>query len=59
VQFAYGGNVAYSILVAKDIEFLLLTAAGNTVQSGASNNNNFSTLANGSPLYSAGSVLVE
>jgi hypothetical protein len=59
VQFALDGIVACSILVAKDIDFLLLTVAGSTAQSGANNNNNFSSLANGSPAYGSGAVLVE
>jgi Flp pilus assembly protein TadG len=59
VQFALDGYVQYSFLVAKDIEFLLLTVAGNTVQSGANNNNDFSSLSNGSPLSGSGSVLVQ
>jgi Flp pilus assembly protein TadG len=59
VQFALDGNVDYSVLVAKDIEFLFLTVAGNTVQSGSNNNNDFSSLANGSPLSGSGAVLVQ
>jgi Flp pilus assembly protein TadG len=59
VQFALDGNVDYSILVAKDIEFLFLTVAGNIVQSGANNNNDFSSLANGSPVSGSGAVLVQ
>ena len=59
VQFALDGYVEYSFLVAKNIEFLLLTVGGNTVQSGANNNNDFSSLANGSPLSGSGAVLVQ
>ena len=50
VQFVFDGFVDYSVLVAKDISFLLLTVAGNTIQSGANNNNDFSSLSNGSPV---------
>jgi hypothetical protein len=53
------GYVAYSLLVAKDIEFLFLTVGGNTVQSGSNNSNDFSSLANGSPQSSSGAVLVQ
>jgi Flp pilus assembly protein TadG len=59
VQFALDGYVAYSLLVAKDIEFLFLTVGGNTVQSGSNNSNDFSSLANGSPQSSSGAVLVQ
>jgi Flp pilus assembly protein TadG len=59
VQFVFDGFVDYSVLVAKDISFLLLTVGGNTVQSGANNNNDFSSLSNGSPLSGTGAVLVQ
>jgi Flp pilus assembly protein TadG len=59
VQFALDGYVAYSFLIAKDIDFFLLTVGGNTVQSGSNNNYDFSSLANGSPLYGSGAVLVQ
>lgn len=59
VQFVFDGFVDYSVLVAKDISFALLTVGGNTVQSGANNNNDFSSLSNGSPLSGSGAVLVQ
>jgi Flp pilus assembly protein TadG len=59
VKFALDGYVQYSFLVAKDIDFLVLTVAGSTVQSGANNSNDFSSLSNGSPLSGSGAVLVQ
>jgi Flp pilus assembly protein TadG len=59
VQFVFDGFVSYSVLVAKDISFLLLTVGSNIIQTGANNNNDFSSLSNGSPLSGSGAVLVQ
>jgi Flp pilus assembly protein TadG len=60
VLFALDGYVSYSILVAKDIDFLALTLAGNTVKPGANNSYDFSSLSNGSPAHDGtGAVLVQ
>jgi len=57
VVYALDGAVAYNILVAKDIEFALLTFGYGTVGGSQSFNNDYSSLANGSPLSGNGAVL--
>lgn len=60
ITFALDGSVQYNILDAYDISFELLTFA-NGLTSGANQqfNNNYSSLANGSPVKGNGAVLVE
>jgi hypothetical protein len=57
VEFAFDGLVDYNILDAYQIEFEILTLGGTTVQGNFSNN--YSTLANGSPVKGGDGVLVE
>lgn len=60
IAFALDGSVQYNILDAYDIAFEFLTFA-NGLTSGANQhfNNNYSSLANGSPVKGNGAVLVE
>jgi hypothetical protein len=57
VTYALDGLVTYNILVAKDIEFAFLTLGAGTVGGSQSFNNDYSSLANGSPLSGSGAVL--
>jgi hypothetical protein len=57
VKFAFDGLAAYSILVAKDIDFEILTFSFGSIQSNF--NNDYSSLANGSPVKGGAGVLVE
>jgi Flp pilus assembly protein TadG len=59
VVYALDGAVAYNILVAKDIEFALLTFAFGQVGGSQQFSNDYSSLANGSPLSGSGAVLVQ
>lgn len=58
VVFAFDGPVQYNILDAADIEFAVLTFGIGTFN-GGSFYNNYSSLANGSPVKGATGVLVE
>ncbi len=55
VNFAFDGSVDYSLLIAKDINFLGLKG----IVSGANNLNNFSGLGGGSPLQKTIPALVQ
>lgn len=57
VTYALDGLVTYNILVAKDIDFAFLTLGAGTVGGSQSFNNDYSSLANGSPLFGNGAVL--
>jgi Flp pilus assembly protein TadG len=57
VTFAFDGLVDYNILVAKDITFEALSLGGTTINPNF--NNNYSSLANGSPINGTGAVLVQ
>jgi hypothetical protein len=58
VQFAFDGPVSYNILDAWKIDFFIFTwASGNLSSSGFSNN--YSSLADGSPVKGSGGVVVE
>ena len=60
ITFALDGSVQYNILDAYDIAFEVLTFAnGLTSGSNQQFNNNYSSLANGSPVKGNGAVLVE
>jgi Flp pilus assembly protein TadG len=59
VVYALDGVVAYNILVAKDIEFALLTFAFGQTGGSQQFSNDYSSLANGSPLSGSGAVLVQ
>jgi Flp pilus assembly protein TadG len=58
VLFAFDGPIQYNILDAWQIEFAALTFAGSTFNT-TGFSNNFSSLANGSPVKGTGGVLVE
>jgi len=58
VVFAFDGPVQYNILDADDIEFAVLTFGVGTFNGGKFTNN-YSSLANGSPVKGATGVLVE
>jgi Flp pilus assembly protein TadG len=57
VEFAFDGLVDYNILDAWQIEFEFLTLGGTSVQGNFTNN--YTTLANGSPVKGGNGVLVE
>jgi Flp pilus assembly protein TadG len=57
VAYALSGPVAYNILDAYDIEFVLLTLGGDSLSSAFSNN--YTSLADGSPVAGSGAVLVQ
>jgi Flp pilus assembly protein TadG len=60
VVYALDGVVAYNILVAKDIQVAFLTFLnGHTAGGGQQFSNDYSSLANGSPLSGSGAVLVQ
>ncbi len=58
VNFAFSGLVRYSILVAKSIDFIIFTAGGGTYNTQIFPQD-FSSLANGSPIKGGYGVLVE
>lgn len=58
VVFALDGPIQYNILDAWQIEFAVLTFASGTF-SGSGFYNNYSSLANGSPIKGSGGVVVE
>jgi hypothetical protein len=55
VLFAFNGAVNYNILVAYDVTFEFLSFGSTNVTSGF--NNQYGTLANGSPLAGSGAVI--
>ena len=59
VNFAFDGAVQYNILDAKDIHFAFLTLANGDTHGTSGFSNNYSSLANGSPAFGSGAVLVE
>jgi Flp pilus assembly protein TadG len=60
VLYALDGVVAYNILVAKDIEVTFLTFLNGYTAGGSQQfSNDYSSLANGSPLSGSGAVLVQ
>jgi Flp pilus assembly protein TadG len=58
VVFAFDGPIQYDILDAWQIEFAFLTFAGSSFNSSGFSNN-YSSLANGSPIKGTGGVIVE
>jgi hypothetical protein len=58
VVFAFDGPVSYNILDAWQVEFAVLTFASGTFKSSGFGND-YSSLANGSPIKGIGGVLVQ
>lgn len=59
VDFAFDGPINYNILDAWAIDFQFLTFADGTTIGTSGFNNNYSSLANGSPVKGTGGVIVE
>jgi hypothetical protein len=57
VNFTFDGPVQYNILVAKDIHFMFLTLANGQTHGPSVFSNDYSSLANGSPVHGSGAVL--
>lgn len=55
VQIAYGGNPAYNLLDANEIEFATITIGGQTFST-TNFTNNYTSLSNGSPIKSSGGL---
>ena len=57
VNFTFDGPVQYNILDAKDIHFMFLTLANGDTHGSSVFSNDYSSLANGSPVHGSGAVL--
>jgi Flp pilus assembly protein TadG len=57
VNFTFDGPVQYNILDAKDIHFMFLTLANGYTHGSSIFSNDYSSLANGSPVHGSGAVL--
>lgn len=57
VNFTFDGPVQYNILDAKDIHFMFLTLANGNTHGSSVFSNDYSSLANGSPVHGSGAVL--
>jgi Flp pilus assembly protein TadG len=57
VNFTFDGPVQYNILDAKDIHFMFLTLANGQTHGSSVFSNDYSSLANGSPVHGSGAVL--
>jgi hypothetical protein len=56
-NFTFDGPVQYNILIAKDIHFMFLTLANGQTHGPSVFSNDYSSLANGSPVHGSGAVL--